>query len=261
MTVYYCLAETTANGEVTVQGNTATYSATTSASATSSVSFEDAAEIAIAASNAQALVVGRAQVELLLTQYAYVLSDLSITEMINNSLKTTILEKLKGILLDKIADTVDGTNFVLNKNVTIKKGQILQIPFGFYLMVPPQFKLTNYGTIQIGGIKKGVVDLTPAVLAYLDLVADHYNYNNINIGTGANPSNTASYLLVSNDPSYNDLSFVNYGTVNNNKRGYIQLTEVSFQNAANTSQTGTLNNTDPTSEVNYRQRPDDTSEV
>jgi len=155
MSLYYCLAETVVKGEVKIQGVSTTYSASASAFDSSNVSFKDASKVAIVDSNIAATKAARKTVDKILVQYAYVLADVHITEMINNSLKTTI-HPIIPILLDTIASTVDGKNYVLNKNTIIKKYQYLLILPGKHLIVDVgKYKFVNHGIIKLQG------DVTP----------------------------------------------------------------------------------------------------
>jgi hypothetical protein len=148
--LYYVLAETDVNGKLEIQDSSETYSASASALASANTSFKDAAKVATIDSNAAAIVAARKTVDDILIKYAYVLADINITQMINNSLKTTI-HPIIPVLLRNIASTNDGINYVLNKSRIIGEYQRLVIPFGNTLYTPPDLELTNYGYIQIGG--------------------------------------------------------------------------------------------------------------
>ena len=145
--LYYCLAETSVNGEIVIQGSSVTYSASASALDSSNKSFEDAAKVATINSNTAATLAARKIIDNILTQYAYVLSDETITSMINNSLKTTI-HPIIPIALKNIASTVDGINYVLNKDTTINLYNMLSIPSDKTLNVPAGLSLTNDGIIN-----------------------------------------------------------------------------------------------------------------
>lgn len=243
MTIYYCLAETTINGEVVVQDISSTYSATTSASATSEVSFYDAAKIAIAASNTVALTVGRTQVEAILVQYAYVLSDSTINEMIKNSLNTKIVQQLKGVLLEDIASAVDGKNYILNKKVVIKKNEIIQIPNGFTLKIPTDSKYINKGKVQIGGKVKG--SFTTGNASYDITVPDAQgkidNRTDFEIGTG--DADDYSTLNITAAAGYEGITFINYATINNNNAGQVFVKSLKVQNrSSGPSYPGLINN-------------------
>ena len=226
MTGYYCLAETTVNGEVIVQGNSATYSARTSGSATSDVSFEDAAKIATAASNATALVVGRAEVEKLLKQYAYVLSDLEITEMVTNNLRTQVLKKLKVVLLETIANSVDGRNFTLKKNVQLSD-EILQIPDGYTLKNTGKYKLDG-GTIQIGGRNR--LGTTGNASYSQDVTETTYtSTSDIYVNSF---DNTSTYNVTG------PTTYLNQGSITVGSGGSVQMQSVTFVNDGNTTSTG-----------------------
>jgi len=150
MALYYVSANTYVKGEVIINDNSFTYTATASALDSSNVSFKDAANIAIIHSNSAATIAARSDVDKILAQHSYVLSETTITSMINNSLKTTI-RLIKPVLLETIASTVDGKNYVLNKNTIIKKYQLLFIPNGKRLVVDlSKFTFTNFGIIQVG---------------------------------------------------------------------------------------------------------------
>ena len=224
MTGYYCLAETTVNGEVIVQGNSATYSARTSGSATSDVSFEDAAKIATAASNATALVVGRAEVEKLLKQYAYVLSDLEITEMVTNNLRTQVLKKLKIILLETIA-AKNGNVFTQNRNVTIKKDQILIVPSGSELIVPGTFVFNNMGELLIGtGNKVGDAPSAQVTISVTDQASDSNNNNTSTCTIAAGNSSNYNYLILKPAATYTaPVSYYNYSTINVDSYAYLSV--------------------------------------
>ena len=144
----YCLAETIVNGEVIIQGSSVTYSATASALASGS-SFESAANVATIDSNTAAVIAARKTVNNILIEYSYVLSDTDITSMINNSLNTTV-HPIIPIALKSIATTIDGKNYVLNKDTIIAKYEYLLIPKGKRLTVTGKFKFINYGIISVG---------------------------------------------------------------------------------------------------------------
>jgi hypothetical protein len=145
----YCLAKTEVNGEIVIQKNSETYSASASALA-SGATFREAAQVATIDSNTAATIAARAAVDNILLDYSYVLSDANITSMINNSLKTTIAP-IRRLMLRRIATTVDGKNYILNKDTTIAENEYLLIPNGNSLTVDAgKFIFNNSGIISVG---------------------------------------------------------------------------------------------------------------
>ena len=145
----YCLAKTAVNGEIVIQENSETYSASASALA-SGTTFRDAAKVATIDSNTAATIAARAVVDNILLDYSYVLSDENITSMINNSLKTTV-QPIIPVALKAIASTVDGKNYILNKNTTIRENEYLLIRNGNSLTIDiGRFIFNNYGLIAVG---------------------------------------------------------------------------------------------------------------
>ena len=149
MALYYCLADTVVNGEVIIQDSSVTYSASASAFASANTSFEDASKVATIDSNTAATIAARKTVDDILKKYTYVLADVNITEMINNSLKTSI-HPIIPIFLKNIATTLDGTSYTLNKNTTIAQNEYLLIPSGNQFTIPKKLQFINNGIIQIG---------------------------------------------------------------------------------------------------------------
>ena len=150
MPLFYCLAETVVNGEIIIQENSVTYSASASAFASANTSFEAAAKVATIDSNTAAIVAARNTVNAILIEYAYVLADVNITEMINNSLKTTV-SPIIPIVLESIASTVDGRIYILNKDTIIKSNEYLLIPSGKKLIVDVGiYKFENFGLLALG---------------------------------------------------------------------------------------------------------------
>jgi len=148
--LYYCLAKTVVTGEVIINDSSVTYSASSSAFDSSNVSFKDAAEIATIHSNSAATLAARAQVDAILLQYTYVLSDTAITSMINNSLKTTI-QPIIPIALKSIATNMGNGNWEVNKDVLITASKYLLVRDGQRLRVNiGRFKFTNIGLVQVG---------------------------------------------------------------------------------------------------------------
>jgi hypothetical protein len=250
--LYYCLAKTIVNGEVIIQDNTVTYSASTSAFDSSNVSFKDAAAVATINSNAAAIIAARKLVDDILLQYAYVLSDESIMSMINNSLKTTI-QPIIPIALASIASTVDGINYLLNKDTTIALDEYLLIPSGQNLTVDlTQYVFDNNGFIQVGDKNPPLTDCVgcsaikstatastspcPNCYTQLSIVSAGKTYSTTNTGTYVL---SVGCCLEVDSGAY----FVNYGPFTN-QGGCITLLGGKFVNATQLDppQTGTLNN-------------------
>lgn len=149
MSLYYVLANTVVNGEIVIQGKSVTYSASASAFDSANTSFKDAEKVATINSNAAAIMSVRKIIDNILVQYAYVLSDLTITSMISNGLKTEV-QPIIPIALALIASTVDGINFILNKNVTIQPDEMVIVASGESLYIPAEFRLSGTGIFKIG---------------------------------------------------------------------------------------------------------------
>jgi hypothetical protein len=145
---FYCLANTTVLGELLIQTNTVTYSATSSGFSSGST-FKDAEQAATIASNTAAIATTRALVNSILTKYSSVLADNVITSMINNSIKTDI-SPIIPIPLATIASTVDGINYILNKNVNVSQSEMVLVKDGQTLTIPAMYTLDGKGLLQVG---------------------------------------------------------------------------------------------------------------
>lgn len=255
--LYYCLAKTVVHGEIVIQGNSVTYSASASAFDSSNQSFKDAAQVATINSNAAAIIAARKAIDDILLQYAYVLSDESISSMISNNLKTSIT-LITPILLKEIASTVDNISYVLNKNRTILSTEFLLIPSGKYLSVPANLTFINNGIVQIGDNTKVNSNTNRA--------------KNTNLGTGPAPCGDGGFTIpvpdsgyplggtwnIGSSPgdTYTCLSFVytgaltgdlaptvsNQGIVNINAGGQVSVSGAKFANQLTASGNGVVNN-------------------
>lgn len=159
MSLYYCLANTVVNGETVIQGSSVTYSATASALDSSDKSFKAAAKTATINSNKAAISAARKTVDSILARYSYVLSEENITSMISNNLKT-VVSPIVLISLESIADTIDGINYIGNKNVNFEAYSLLIIKSNQFLTVPKKFKYTGTGAIQIGSDEQSSAGFT-----------------------------------------------------------------------------------------------------
>jgi hypothetical protein len=149
MSLYYVLADTAVNGEIIIQGVSVTYSATATAFDSSNTSFKDAAKVATIHSNAAAIVATRKVIDNILIEYAYVLSDLAITSLINNSLKTNI-HPIIPVALASIASSKDGINYILDASYELPVDHMLTIPNKKTLTVPGNLTFNSNGYLFIG---------------------------------------------------------------------------------------------------------------
>ena len=243
MSLYYCLANTVVNGEIVIQGSSVTYSASASALDSSDTSFDDAAKVATINSNTAAIIAARKTIDDILVQYSYVLSDTSITSMINNSLNTNIT-RIFPRYLDRIANTVDGITYILKKNTTIAENQYLLIPNGKRFFIPEEFKFTNKGIFQIGVNRadKSGLSAEPSSDKCTTIVSQQAgsrsgitNNGPINIAVGA--CFTVYSASTSIIPIYRNQG----GTITNN--GQFVVSGVNFANQASSGVNGVLKNT------------------
>jgi len=159
MSLYYVLANTVVTGEIVIQGISITYSASASAFDSANTSFQDAAKVAVIDSNAAAIIAARKTVNDILAQYSYVLSEVDINSMISNSLKTDI-HPIIPIALRLFTNTLDGVNFVVNKNVNIGSYEMIDVGPGQHLQVPSFYRLNGQGYIVTSASNRNVK--TPA---------------------------------------------------------------------------------------------------
>ena len=149
MSLYYVLADTVVNGEIIIQGISVTYSATATAFDSSNTSFKDAAKVATINSNAAGVVAARKVIDEILIEYAYVLSDLAITSLINNSLKTNI-HPIIPVGLASIASSKDDINYILDASYELPEDHMLTIPNNKTLTVPGDLTFNSNGYLVIG---------------------------------------------------------------------------------------------------------------
>ena len=243
MPTYYCLAKTSVNGEIVIQGSSVTYSASASALDSSNKSFKDAAKVATINSNTAATLAARKEVDNILTQYAYVLSDETITSMISNSLKTT-LRPIIPIALKKIASTVDGINYVLNRDTTIKKDQLLRVSYGKNFLIPENLKFNNNGIFQIGVYKNRdknkngslntkSTDYQASVTLSMNC-AGNTNTGTISIGTSTTIGNDTATLTINSSSTTCSptQTFLNTGSILLNSGGKLVNSAVYLKNGA-----------------------------
>jgi len=173
--LYYCLAKTVVNGDITIQGVLNTYSASASALASSDMSFKEASKVAIADSNIAATNAARKTIDEILLQYAYVLSDLNIAEMNNNSFKTTIRELIP-IFLKSIATEGPTNVWTLNKNVTVTSDNILIISPGEKLIADVnKYDFINDGIVYLVGNSTNTLKSVPGSCSDTGVVVISYD--------------------------------------------------------------------------------------
>ena len=242
----YCLAKTAVNGEVVIQENSETYSASASALA-SGTTFKDAAKVATIDSNTAATIAARAAVDNILLDYSYVLSDANITSMINNSLKTTIAP-IKRLMLKRIASTVDGLNYILNKDTTIAENEYLLIPNDHSLTIDVgKFIFNNSGIISVGErrdpLTKGCegcpttnkADSSTTCCVGTSVAASNLLITNTSSYGTPTPTNTATgTITVSAGCCWqiqSGVKFYNYGIINNSGCIWLAVTDTSYASA------------------------------
>jgi hypothetical protein len=218
------LAKTIVKGSITLQGITHTFSASASGTATAD-RVPEAKKLAVAASNSAATMAARASIYKILIDNSDVLSDLEITSLISNNLKTTVVV-FKPIALASIATTTDGVNYILNPNVTIMEDQTCTIPVGKTLIGPAGNPFINNGYFQIDGtFNIGVEQSSLSTALKGDLTTDYIN--------------TSSYLVKGLLTIYSRVTFTNIG-----KNSYIWNEYKGF-----IMNNGTISNSGPNSYI------------
>jgi hypothetical protein len=253
MVLFYCLADTAVNGKIIIQGKSVTYTASASALASANTSFKDASTVATIDSNTAATIAARKTVDDILKNYAYVLADLNITEMINNSLKTT-LRLIIPIFLKDIADTVDNKTYTLRQDTTIAENEFLLIPNKKTFNAPAKFIFRNNGRIQVGETgnvksnnKNNHANMTKlsagpaqcgAETTYNQYVGDRGYVNNGTITV--NPGQCLNIIKSTSATVATPSCFNQGGTVNN--YGQITVSGVKFINQSGSLVAGVVNN-------------------
>jgi len=255
------LAQTLVSGTVTLQGIAFTFTASGTGTATGN-NVTEAKQSAITASNTAASAAARIAIDAILVNNSAVLSDLEITSLISNNFSTTV-EVFRPIALKAIANSSDGMNYTLKRNLTIGADESLIISNGQHFETG-KYTLKNNGFVQVGGsgdvnitasytmstntdnasrwniASNGLLTINPGVtfdqINYT--VSENYLHNSGIIINNGNIINDTQY---SNIYTYSGSQLTNNGTITNAG----SLTYIKNNSSAVFTNNGTITNAGP----------------